>query len=147
VTTSLLNVDPIESRPVDRRAIGTLEAPGDATIEPSPGASGVSPDTWVFFAAPHRGVSAVDHWGLGFGPTGTHLPRWSLFHRVAKDRFDSHSVFPHPHPSDNELRRWTESIVGEATATVLLESVGSCAEFYQQYFAERPDLRGRVDRE
>ncbi len=144
MTTSLLNVDPVESWPAGRMATRTPEASDNRASEWLPGASGVTADTWVFLAAPERDGSAADDWGLGFGPSSIQFPRWSLLRRVSEDRFASHSVFPHPHPSDEELRRWTASIVGAATATLLLESVGSCLDFYRQYFAERPDLQGRV---
>ncbi len=145
MTTSLLDADQLESWPAGRKAIRTAEALENPAIDELPGASGLTADTWVFLAGPEHDMSAADQWGLGFGPNAIQLPRWSLFHRAAKDHFHSHSVFPHPHPSDGELRRWTASIVGATIAARLLEAVGSCTDFYQQYFAERPDLRGRVN--
>ncbi len=81
--------------------------------------------------------------GSGFGPAGIELPLWSLFRCVTEDRFDYHTVYSHLNPSNQDLHRWASSAVGSVTATLLLESVGSCIAFYRQYFAERPDLRGR----
>jgi hypothetical protein len=100
----------------------------------------------VFFADDNADGAMTDRWGLGFGPTDTGVPRWALFHCVAEDRFDSRSVCPQLDPSNGDLLRWSTSVVGSATATSLVESVGSCLPFYRQYFAERPDLRGRVVR-
>jgi len=102
-------------------------------------------DTWVFFAQARRERVFVSEWGLGFGPIRQDLPRWSLFHCVAEDRFDSRVVCPHRDPSSPDLFRWSRSIVGPAVSGDLLGSVGSCFGFYRQYFAERPDLRGPVD--
>jgi hypothetical protein len=110
----------------------------------SPEASAFVTDTWVFFADPHAGWTGEDRWGLGFGPTDIQRPQWSLFHCVTENRFDGRSICPELNPSHHDLLRWTTSVVGPATATLLLESVGSCLDFYRQYFAERPDLRGRV---
>jgi hypothetical protein len=62
---------------------------------------------------------------------------------VDEDHFDSRSICPYVNPPDQDLHRWSSSVVGSVTATLLLESVGSCLSFYRQYFAERPDLRGQ----
>ena len=97
-------------------------------------------DTWVFFGPPPVDGAMADRWGLGFGPTGGELPRWSLFHTVGPDRFDEHVECPYPAPLDPVLLRWSTSVVGRRTAALLLGSVGSCLDFYRQYFAERPDL-------
>jgi hypothetical protein len=114
-----------------------------ALVETGPGAGWLA-DTWVFFAGDIADGTMTDRWALGFGPTDTGVPRWALFHCVAEDRFDSRSVCPQLNPSNGDLLRWSTSVVGSATATSLVESVGSCFPFYHQYFAERPDLRGRV---
>lgn len=98
-------------------------------------------DTWVFFAQARGERAHVSEWGLGFGPISHDLPRWSLFHCVAEDRFDGRVVCPHLNPLNSDLLRWSSSVVGPAVSGDLLESVGSCFGFYRQYFAERPDLR------
>jgi hypothetical protein len=107
------------------------------------GTSGFITDTWVFFAASQQDWLVTNRWGLGFGPVDIHVTRWSLLHCVGEDSFDARWVYPAVDPANAELLRWCTSIVGSATATSLLESVGSCRHFYCQYFAERPDLRGR----
>lgn len=140
--TTLLKRDSLVDSPGSRRTAGNLETPGNQPAELLPGVSGFVTDTWVFFAAPPDDWTVSDRWGLGFGPVDIHGPRWSLFHCVDEDRFDSRSICPALNPSNRDLLRWSTSIVGPDTATLLIESVGSCREFYGQYFAERPDLRG-----
>jgi hypothetical protein len=98
-------------------------------------------DTWVFFAQPCSQTTPNSEWGLGFGPIGHDLPRWSLFHCVAEDRFDVRVVCPHSYPSSPDLFRWSRSVVGSAVAGDLLDTVGSCFGFYRRYLADRPDLR------
>jgi hypothetical protein len=102
-------------------------------------------DTWVFFAQGRSKGVDVYEWGLGFGPIRHDLPRWSLFHCVADDRFDARVVCPHLYPSNPDLLRWSSSVVGLAVSSNLLESVGSCFGFYRLFFAERPDLRRAVE--
>jgi hypothetical protein len=97
----------------------------------------------VFFAATPGDPTVEGQWGLGFGPADIHRSRWSPFHCLTEDHFDSRTLCPHTSPSNRDLHRWTSSVVGSVTATLLLESVGSCHSFYRRYFAERPDLRGR----
>jgi hypothetical protein len=75
------------------------------------------------------------------GPTEIDLPRWSLYRCVAEDRFDLRSTCPQLDPPKRDLHRWVRSVVGPATATELVERVGSLPDFYRQYFVERPDLR------
>jgi hypothetical protein len=94
-------------------------------------------DTWVFFAQARSERAQASEWGLGFGPIRHDLPRWSLFHCVAEDRFDARVVCAHFYPSSPDLFRWSRSIVGPAVSGDLLESVGSCVAFYRQYFADR----------
>ena len=143
MTTTLLNADPLADRHGSRPTTGRQETPGNQPSEWLPGVSKFITDTWVFFAAPQRNWSVADRWGLGFGPVDIPSPRWSLFHTVDAARFDSRSVCRHLNPSNRDLLRWCTSVVGPATATLLLESVGWCDDFYEQYFAERPDLRDR----
>src|ERR1700722_2158202 len=69
------------------------------------------PDTWVFFAQAHSERAHASQWGLGFGPIRHDLPRWSLFHCVAEDRYDARVVFPHLYPTSPDLFRWSRSIV------------------------------------
>jgi len=102
-------------------------------------------DTEVFFAKPRSQRVHVSEWGLGFGPIRHDLPRWSLFHCAAEDRFDARVVCPHLYPSNSDLLRWSSSVVGPPVSGDLLKSVGSCFGFYRRYFAERPDLRRAVD--
>lgn len=143
MTSTVPRADPTVPWPSDPPDFGTTERLGSPSSEWLPGVSGFVADTWVFFADPHADWTGQGHWGLGFGPADIHLPRWSLFHCPAEDRFDSHFLCPQLNPSDQDLHRWTSSAVGSGTATLLLESVGSCLAFYRQYFAERPDLRRR----
>jgi hypothetical protein len=141
VTTTLIADPPAMSS----GAPPTIEGHGGQELPSarSPEASGFLTDTWVFFADPRDGWAGEDRWGLGFGPADTHRPRWSLFHCVTEDGFDARAICPQLNPSNRDLLRWSTSVVGPATASLLLESVGSCLDFYRQYFAERPDLRGR----
>jgi hypothetical protein len=143
--TTLLTADPLLVWPSGPTDTGAFEAPGNPSSEWLPGVSGFVADTWVFFADPQVDWTE-DCWGLGFGPTDASLPQWSLFHCVTEDRFDARTICPHLNPSNQDLHRWGSSTVGSATATLLIQSVGSCITFYRQYFAERPDLRYRLGR-
>ena len=140
VTTTLTRPD----TPGDPPDHGVAEWTHGSTCSRSPmssaGVSDFTADTWVFFGPPPVDGAMADRWGLGFGPTGGELPRWSLFHTVGPDRFDEHVECPYPAPLDPVLLRWSTSVVGRRTAARLLGSVGACLDFYRQYFAERPDL-------
>ncbi len=142
MTNTLLRPGPPVEWASGPTEIGTSQGPGIPPSEPFPAVSSFVADTWVFFAAAPVDPS-VGQWGLGFGPADIDRSQWSLFHCVAEDQFDSRSICPHVNPSNQDLHRWSSSVVGSVTATSLLESVGSCLLFYRQYFAERPDLRGR----
>ena len=136
----LLVLSPGGSRPA-ARAYETTKDQASAQVS-----VGFTTDTWVFFAIPHTDWAAANHWGLGFGPVGTDVPSWSLFRCVTEERFVSRVACPHAFPLDRALLRWTTSAVGPATATLLLETVGSCVEFYYRYFTERPELRCELGR-
>ena len=142
MTTTLLPTEPHIVSSGGQVTTGGHGIPDDYRPEWSREASNFVPDTWVFFACPHGDSSVDNRWGLGFGPGDFQQARWSLFHCVAEDRFDSRSSCPQLKPSNTDLLRWSSSVVGVETALPLLESVGSCLHFYRQYFAERPDLRG-----
>jgi hypothetical protein len=60
-------------------------------------------DSWVFFAQARSQRADASEWGLGLRPIGHDLPRWSLFHCVAGDRFDARFVFPHLYPPNPDL--------------------------------------------
>ncbi len=146
MTPALLESGRLVSWPDRGPVVRPHVTPGSQPTAWLPGVSGFVADTWMFFTSPHSDWTGDGHWGLGFGPADIPLPRWSLFHCVAEDHFDSRSVCPQLNPSDHDLHRWASSTVGSVTATLLLESVGSCLAFYRQYFAERPDLRDRWGR-
>jgi hypothetical protein len=97
----------------------------------------------VFYAPQCRGRWEPDSWALGFGPIDSESTRWSLFHCVGEDLYDSRAVCPQFDPSARYLLRWIAPFVGHDSAALLLGSVGSCRHFYRQYFDERPDLRRR----
>ncbi len=141
MTPSLLETDRHVGWPERGPAARRPVTPGNQPVAWLPGVSGFVADTWIFFATPQPERTGDGRWGLGFGPADTHLPRWSLFHCVTEDHFDSRSICPQLNPLDQDLYRWASSTVGWVTATLLLEGVGSCVPFYRQYFAERPDLR------
>jgi hypothetical protein len=140
VTNTLLRPDSPVARASGPTEIRTSEGPDSRPSEPIPELSGFLADTWVFFAATPADRTGEGEWGLGFGPADIHRSRWSLFHCVDEDHFDSRSICPYVNPPDEDLHRWISSVVGSVTATLLLDSVGSCLWFYGQYFAERPDL-------
>ena len=144
MTNTLIRPDSPVARASGPKEIRTSEGPGSRPSQPFPELSRFLADTWVFFAATPVDRTGEGEWGLGFGPPAAiHRSRWSLFHCVDEDHFDSRSICPYVNPPDQDLHRWSSSVVGSVTATLLLESVGSCHSFYRRYFAERPDLRGQ----
>ncbi len=142
MTSTQLETDSIVSWNDSGSTVPQDMTPGNQPLERLPGVSRFVADTCIFFDAPHSDWTGEGHWGIGFGPAGTHAPGWSLFHCVSEDRFDWRSNCAQLNPSDQDLHRWASTIVGSDTATSLLESVGSCPAFYRRYFAERPDLGG-----
>jgi hypothetical protein len=141
VTLTLLEAGEAGERPKGGPTGSTLESFEHRTVACLPAVSAFVADTWVFFAVPHTDWT-VAHWGLGFGPVGTEFPQWSLFRCVTEDRFDSRTLCPCSFPSNRDLVRWSTTVVGPAIATLLVDAVGSCLDFYRRFFAERPDLRG-----
>lgn len=142
MTPTVLETDRLLSWPESGSPGRQEVAAGNESSEWLTGVSGFVADTWVFFSEPQDHSTGTQQWGLGFGPADVPLPRWSLFHCVTEDRFDARSICPALIPSNLDLLRWSTSVVGPATATLLLDAVGSSFAFYRQYFAERPDLRG-----
>jgi hypothetical protein len=145
VTITLLPGDVLVVQPNQRPTVRNNESSVQPPEGGAPGVPGFTADSWVFLADTDTDWTVGDQWGLGFGPVGTAIPRWWLFHCMTEDSVDSRRVFLHRNPSNHGLLRWTTSVVGQATATLLLERVGSCVDFYRRYFTERPDLQGPVD--
>jgi hypothetical protein len=146
VTPTGLETDTLVNWPDRGSTVAPHVTPSNHASEWLLGVSRFVPDTWVFFADDQPAWPETTRWALGFGPTDGTVPRWSLFHCVAEDSFDTQAICPERTPSNLDLHRWSASVVGSPTTSSLLASVGSCVALYRQYFGERPDLWVRVAR-
>jgi hypothetical protein len=87
------------------------------------------------------GTARLAHWELGFGPVGGMHPIWGLYrfkgaHRVANER----ELLWRSRPSGAELYRWCARFVDGDLAEHLVAAVGAFDDFYDRYFAARPDF-------